>query len=264
LKHENESLSSAITDLKEEIAVLTDKKNVTDQEQTKLRLTVDSLVCELESVNRTIAGKEDIILKLKADSSSKTEEFKGEIEMKAQQVVSVLEENNSLSTQREELLSAISELKDRVINMTEDLTRVEENLHQKEEELQTKMDKLCLLQTDFDQLSLKYEEAQKAIFEKDKEILALTETLEKTVEREQDAGIWRLKCRELEQQLLNDDEERSKKLMEKQELSDNLVRELDRQKEAYSTLMKKVIVKVNCSIIIKDCFFIIGIVPPDF
>jgi cell division FtsZ-interacting protein ZapD len=41
--------------------------------------------------------------------------------------------------------------------------------------------------------------------------------------------------------------------MEKQELSDNLVRELDRQKEAYSTLMKKVIVKVNCSIIIKDC-----------
>jgi FtsZ-binding cell division protein ZapB len=54
LKHENESLSSAITDLKEEIAALTDKKNVTDQEQTKLRLTVDSLLCELESVNRTI------------------------------------------------------------------------------------------------------------------------------------------------------------------------------------------------------------------
>jgi hypothetical protein len=69
--------------LKEEIAALTDKKNVTDQEQTKLRLTVDSLLCELESVNRTIAGKEDIILKLKVDSSSKTEEFKGEIEMKA-------------------------------------------------------------------------------------------------------------------------------------------------------------------------------------
>jgi hypothetical protein len=57
---------------------------------------------------------------------------------------------------------------------------------------------------------------------------------------------------ELEQQLLNDDEERSKKLLEKQELSDNLVRELDRQKEAYSTLMKKVIVKVNCSI--SSCF----------
>jgi hypothetical protein len=34
---------------------------------------------------------------------------------------------------------------------------------------------------------MKYEEAQKTIFEKDKEILALTETLEKTVEREQDA-----------------------------------------------------------------------------
>jgi hypothetical protein len=38
---------------------------------------------------------------------------------------------------------------------------------------------------------MKYEEAQKTIFEKDKEILALTETLEKTVEREQDAGIWK-------------------------------------------------------------------------